>query len=197
MKAAKLCLALLFVPATAGLMTMTGCATAPATESEKADLAVQGKTDLTVIEHDDPSIKSLIDQSYGYAIFPDIGKGGIGITGGGGAGSVYERGQYYGTSQLTLGGGGLAVGGETYTELLVFKDKAAFDNFTNSGLKFDAKASAVAIHANAAATPSFANGIAVFTYNTKGLMLDASIGGQQFTVKPAKTMTTDAPTIQQ
>jgi lipid-binding SYLF domain-containing protein len=195
MKAAKLCLAVMFSAAGAGVVTMPGCASSPDTRAQISDLALQGKTDIRVIEHDDPSITNLVNNSYGYAIFPDIGKGGVGIEGGGGYGDVFEQGKYYGTSELTMGGVGITAGGETYTELLVFRTKEAFSNFTNSGLKFDAAASAVAIRANATATPIFVNDVAVFKYNTKGLMFDASVGGQQFTVKPAKTMTTTAPAM--
>jgi hypothetical protein len=46
-----------------------------------------------------------------------------------------------------------------------------------------------------ATTPKYANGVAAFKYDAKGLMLDASIGGQQITVKPARTMTTTAPSM--
>jgi lipid-binding SYLF domain-containing protein len=108
---------------------------------------------------------------------------------------VYEHGKYYGTAQLNMGGVGITAGGESFTELLVFQDEAAFDNFTDNRLQFEATASAVAIRANASATPNFVKGVAVFKYNAKGLMFDASVGGQQFTVKPAKTMPTTAPAM--
>ncbi|MBE0617219.1 MAG: hypothetical protein IH608_04745, partial [Proteobacteria bacterium] len=46
--------------------------------------------------------------------------------------------------------------------------------------RFDAQATAVALQSGTAANAQFTNGVAVFTMDEKGLMLEASVGGQKF-----------------
>jgi lipid-binding SYLF domain-containing protein len=193
MKAAKVCLALLFAPATVGLVSLTGCGSAPETETQKVDLAEEGSQSLVELERDHPELKTTIDNSYGYAIFPNIAKGGLVVEGGSGRGDVYEQNKYIGTAHLTLANIGVTIGAETYTELLIFQTKAAEANFENNALKFDATASAVALKAGVASQPVFTNGVAVITKTLGGLEADASIGGQQFTFTPAQITPTTVP----
>ncbi len=47
-----------------------------------------------------PNLQSYYDQSYGYAVFPTVGKGGIGIGGAFGKGQVYIRGNVTGDVSL-------------------------------------------------------------------------------------------------
>jgi hypothetical protein len=60
------------------------------------------------------SVPELLAQSYGYAVLPTIGKGGIGIGGAGGTGCVFAGGRHTGKvsmGQITIGWqlGGMAV----------------------------------------------------------------------------------------
>ena len=181
MNAAKIALALMMVPASAGLMSMTGCSSEPSTPAEKANLTDDGQTRLTALKREYKDLDPLIQSSYGYAIFPHAAKGGLVISGGGGRGTVYEQGKYVGTAGLTQGSIGLTAGGQDFTELLVFQNKDAMDSFKGNRVSFDANASAVALKAGASATPDYKKGIAVFTVANSGLMAEASIGGQQFT----------------
>src|SRR5215467_14494022 len=48
----------------------------------------------------DPSMSKLFEESYGYAIFPKAGKGGLIVGGGGGNGGVYEKGKEIGTAKM-------------------------------------------------------------------------------------------------
>jgi lipid-binding SYLF domain-containing protein len=193
MRVSKFMAALILGPATFGLVTLSGCGTSPSTPQQTAEINATAETNLQVLRNQDPSVGQAIDQAYAYAVLPEVGKGGVGVSGGGGKGVVYEQGKYWGVCQTQFGDVGLTLGGETYSELVLFRTKAAFDNFTNAGLKFDSAASATAIQAGVTVKPKFENDTALLTYNTKGLMLDASIGAQQFTAKPEKTMTGPAP----
>ena len=193
MKAANVYLALLLAPAVAGVAGLTGCGSAPETQTEKVNLAEEGNQSLVEMERDHPELKTTVDNSYGYAIFPNIAKGGLVIEGGSGRGDVYEQNQYIGTAHLTLGNIGATIGAETYSELLIFQTKAALESFESNSLKFDATASAVALKAGVAKVPVFSNGVAVVTKTLGGLEADASIGGQQFTFSPAKIVPTTAP----
>jgi lipid-binding SYLF domain-containing protein len=141
--------------------------------------------------------------AYGYAVFPTIGKGGVGVGGAFGKGRVYAHGKYVGDtsmSQLTVG---FQLGGQAYSQIIFFEDERAFKEFTSGNFEFGAEASAVAITAgaNAKANTSgssagasggkndakvvggYTKGLATFTVAKGGLMYEASIGGQKFTYK--------------
>jgi hypothetical protein len=75
---------------------------------------------------------------------------------------------------------GLQAGGQSYSQIIFFYDKVALDNLKNNDLKFAAQASAIAVTAGASTDVDYEGGVAVFTMGQGGLMLEASIGGQQF-----------------
>jgi lipid-binding SYLF domain-containing protein len=147
---------------------------------------------------------AFFDKSYGYAVFPTIGKGGIGIGGAHGKGRVYERGKYVGDSSMTQVTIGLQLGGQAYSQIIFFQDERAFKEFTDGNFEFGAQATAVAITAGASATASttgssagasggqndaktvgkYNRGMAVFTVAKGGLMYEASIGGQEYKFTP-------------
>src|SRR5207244_7678697 len=92
--------------------------------------------------------------AYGYAVFPTIGKGGVGIGGAYGEGHVYEKGKYIGNASMTQITVGFQLGGQAYSEIIFFQDQAALKNFTSGNFEFGAEASAVAITAAAGAGTS-------------------------------------------
>jgi lipid-binding SYLF domain-containing protein len=142
--------------------------------------------------------------SYGYAVFPTIGKGGVGVGGAYGKGRVYAKGAHVGDASMTQLTVGLQLGGQAYSQIIFFQNKAAFDKFTGGNFEFGAQATAVAITAGASAqattggtgagasgtqshaktTGDYQDGMAVFTVAKGGLMYEASIGGQKFSYKP-------------
>ncbi len=132
----------------------------------------------------DPDMKRFFDKAYAYVIFPSVGKGGIGIGGAYGSGLVYRKGKVIGRARLVQATIGFQLGGQVFSEIIFFKDKAAFDRFKADKLEFAAEASAVAITAGASAKADYSNGVAVFTMTRGGLMYEASIGGQSFTFEP-------------
>ena len=146
-------------------------------------------------------------KSYGYAVYPTIGKGGIGIGGAYGKGRVYTEGAYVGDTSVTQLSVGFQLGGQAYSQIIFFEDKRAFDEFTGGNFEFGAEASAVAITAGASAEATttgssagasggkhdattttagsgYYKGMAVFTVAKGGLMYEASIGGQKFSYTP-------------
>lgn len=141
--------------------------------------------------------QKFFDNAYGYALFPTVGKGGIGIGAAYGKGRVYRGGSYMGDTSLTQVSFGFQLGGQAYSEIIFFKDESAYKDFTSGSFEFGAQASAVAINigANAqagttgnsagagkkAATAAYINGMAVFTVAKGGLMFEAALAGQSFT----------------
>jgi lipid-binding SYLF domain-containing protein len=132
----------------------------------------------------DPSMDAFFSKAHGYAVFPEITKGGIGIGGAGGDGTVFEQGQAVGSSEMSQLTIGLQLGGQTYREVIFFEDQAALDNFKGGNFEFAAGASAVAAKEGASKAAGYEKGVAIFTMAKGGLMFEASIGGQKFTYDP-------------
>src|SRR4030095_17083613 len=89
-----------------------------------------------------PAVGALVKRSYGYSLFPNVVKGGLVVGGAYGRGVVYERGQHSGYSDLSQGSVGLQVGGQSFSELLVFENKEALERFKAGRFGFAAGASA-------------------------------------------------------
>jgi lipid-binding SYLF domain-containing protein len=145
-------------------------------------------------------------ESYGYVLFPTIGKGGIGIGGAHGSGKVYRQGKAIGTSKMTQLTIGFQLGGQAYSQIIFFENESALNNFTAGNFEFGAQATAVAITAGASAESStgggtsagasggknnattssagYRKGLAVFTVAKGGLMYEASLGGQKYSYSP-------------
>src|SRR6516162_5148439 len=64
---------------------------------------------------------------YGYAVFPSIAKGGLGIGAAHGDGKVYEQGKYVGDTSMTQVSVGAQAGGQAYSQVVFFEDKRTFD----------------------------------------------------------------------
>ena len=64
------------------------------------------------------------NKNYGYAVFPTIGTGGIGIGGAHGSGRVYAEGQYAGDTSMTQVTVGLQLGGQAYSEIISSRTSA-------------------------------------------------------------------------
>ncbi|MCO4294570.1 YSC84-related protein [Solitalea sp. MAHUQ-68] len=130
--------------------------------------------------HTDALLKKLFDGAYGYAIFPNVGKGAVGVGGASGKGIVYEHGKIVGKAKMTQVTIGFQFGGQAYMELLFFENKESLDHFMADKVEFSAQASAVAITEGGSANAKYTNGIMIFTHQKGGLMYEASVGGQKF-----------------
>lgn len=143
--------------------------------------------------------------SYAYALFPTIGKGGFGIGGARGGGRVFQGGNHVGDTTMTQVTIGFQLGGQAYSMIIFFEDDRALREFTSGNFEFGAQATAVAITAGASAgastaggatagasggkndattTGEYSKGLAVFTVAKGGLMYEASLGGQKFSYTP-------------
>ncbi len=153
---------------------------------------------------EDAGASNMFANSYGYALFPTIGKAGFVIGGAYGKGRVYEQGGYVGDTSMTQATIGFQLGGTGYSQVVFFQDKRAFVEFTSGEFEFGAEAQATAITASAGASANtagssatasggknnastggsgYSGGMATFTITKGGLMYEASIGGQKFNYK--------------
>lgn len=159
----------------------SACATAPGTEQGKTDIRSEADTALAKAKRSDPTLVPMLRDAQGYAVFPTVGKGAVGIGGAYGKGVLYELGSFTGYCDLTQGSIGFQLGGQAYTEIITFETPEALALFKTGNFAFDAQATAVALKSGAGANARYASGVAVFTMDESGLMYEASIGGQKFT----------------
>jgi lipid-binding SYLF domain-containing protein len=154
----------------------------PSGESQRLEAA---EATIAEFKATDSGLAEYFKKAYAWAVFPTIGKGGFIFSGAYGDGVVYEKGKPIGRTSVTQASFGLTIGGQTSSELLFFRDKAALDNFRSGNYEFSAQASAVIAHEGAAAKTSYDNtGVAVFVHVKGGAMLEASVGGQKFAYHP-------------
>jgi len=129
----------------------------------------------------DPGMKEFFDGAAGYAVFPKVGKGGIGIGGAHGKGLVIVNDKAVGRTSLSQVTVGFQLGGQVYSQFIFFEDEVALGHFQRGNWEMGAQASAVAVTLGASADANYDGGVAVFTQVGGGLMYEATISGQKFT----------------
>jgi lipid-binding SYLF domain-containing protein len=135
----------------------------------------------------DSTLAKFFTDAEGYAVFPNVGKGGLGLGIAHGNGHVFAKGgAMIGTASLSQVTLGAQVGGQEYSEVIFFESRSVFEEFKEGKLKMSAQVSAVISAEGAAANARYQNGVLIFTFAKGGAMLEASVGGQKFkfTSKP-------------
>jgi hypothetical protein len=165
-----------------------------------ADREVEDYSETINMFKENPTVAGFFSSAYGSAVFPSIGKGGLGIGAAHGDGQVYRGGAVTGFTSYSDISIGFQAGGQAYSQVVFFENQASYDDFTSGNFEFDAGASAVAITASAEAGTSttgtsagagaggageqvsagYHKGLLVFTVAKGGLMYEASIGGQKY-----------------
>jgi lipid-binding SYLF domain-containing protein len=163
-----------------GSLLWSGCSTTPKTAEGRTKLSGNVTTAIATAKEKDPGLVKLFNEAAGYAVFPTVGKGAVGVGGAYGHGELYEGSRLMGYCTLTQASIGLALGGQSYTELIFFETKDALARFKTGNFAFAAQASAVALKSGASADAKYADGVLVFTMSQEGLMFEASVGGQKF-----------------
>jgi lipid-binding SYLF domain-containing protein len=135
----------------------------------------------------DPDINKIFDHAVGWAVFPEIGKAGIGIGGAGGNGKVYRKGEFIGTTTMTQVSVGFQFGGQIYGEIIFFQDDNTLNKFKNGKFELGANVSAVVFDEGVAKTLGFKDGTIVIVMPKKGIMYEATVSGQKFTFKAKKS----------
>jgi len=151
--------------------------------------------------------KPYFDTAYGYAVFPTVGKAGVGIGGAYGDGRVYRQGGLTGTTSVSQVSVGFQLGAQTFSQMIFFENEQAYKDFTSGSFSFSADTSVAAITAGAQATAgttgssasasagpktgkqlasTYVEGMAVLVHVRGGLMYEAAIAGQKFSFKPLK-----------
>lgn len=166
------------------LFVVAGCSTAPKSTAERMDLRTEAAQKIASARATDPSLRPFFDDSAGYAVFPTVGKGGLVVGGAYGKGVLYEKGQPVAFCDLTQASVGLQAGGQAYTEFVFFETPKALADFKAGNYTFSAQATAVALKSGAGSNAKYADSVAVFTMDESGLMGEAALGGQKFSIAP-------------
>jgi lipid-binding SYLF domain-containing protein len=166
------------------MIALAACATAPKTASGRSDLEASAETTLQTMRTKDPGLGALLQSAHGYAVFPEIGKGGMIVGAAYGRGILYERGQKVGYVELNQGSIGAQLGGQTFSELIVFRSEFDVAKLKAGNFSLGANASAVALTAGASASAEFDEAIVVFTLPRGGLMAELTVSGQQLNYSP-------------
>lgn len=172
------------------ILTLAGAVAVAAAEAERLDTDVQDATHR--FQQTSPRIQRLFNEAYGYAVFPAVDKGAVGIGGAEGRGQVFENGALVGTARLTQATIGAQLGGQSYSEVVFFESAKALDEFKDGKTAVSAALSAAVAADGAGAEAKYQHGVIVFTMERSGLMFEASIGGQHFKFMPM-TANSQAP----
>ena len=152
----------------------------PGDEVLAKDLYEGARATIVAFREQDPDMAAFFDQAHSYAVFPTVGKGGLGIGGAYGKGVLFHGGVAMGevsVSQLTIG---FQWGGQAYSEAIFFENLSDTERFAEGNFEVSAQASAVAVTLGASRDVSYQGGVAIFTMAKGGLMYEASVGGQKF-----------------
>lgn len=129
-------------------------------------------------------LEEFFENSAGYVIFPNVGKGGFIVGGASGNGVVYENGTAVGMADLKKLNIGFQAGGQAIIEVIFFETPVDLERFKSENFEFSAETSAVALKSGIAFNAKYKDGVAVFALPKAGLMADASVGGQRFEYRP-------------
>lgn len=151
------------------------------------DEADKGRDAVAYLKKHDPSLDRFFAKAYGYVVFPDVYKGGLFLFGGGhGRGYVYEGGSLVGRSTITQINVGPQFGGQSFTEVIFFKDRKALDDFKQGNFEISAQMTAVVVTSGIATNADYSDGVALFVLPKAGVMADATVGGQKFSYEPIR-----------
>jgi lipid-binding SYLF domain-containing protein len=166
------------------IMSMSTASAWEPDTSDKMQLEVQAA--ILAIKAKDAGMEDWFTSAAGYAVFPNVGKGAVGIGGAYGKGLVISGDKVVGTTSLSQISIGLSLGGQGYAEFIFFKDDIALGEFKRGNWESGAQASAVIATAGASADAAYNKGVAIFTNISGGVMADASVGGQKFEFTPVE-----------
>jgi len=160
---------------------------APLQAARQADKEAKEVADaIASFKASDKLLVKWFDTSFGYVVFPSVTKGAVGVGAAGGEGRVYEKNAYIGDARVTRVTVGAQIGGQSFSEVIFFENKEALDRFKENRFEMSANISAVAAAEGASKDAKYSQGVAVFTLAKKGLMAEASVGGQKFKFTPKK-----------
>lgn len=153
-------------------------------ESKYKKLQADVDAAINAFKQADVGLGETFKSAAGYAVFPNVGKGGLVFGGAHGNGYVYEEDKLIGYASMTQVTFGAQIGGQEFSQIIFFESKAALAEFKESKYSMSAQVGAVAAAEGASKNAKYVEGVMVFTKAKQGLMAEASVGGQKFKFTP-------------
>ncbi|WP_245858876.1 lipid-binding SYLF domain-containing protein [Salinimicrobium sediminis] len=147
---------------------------------ERQELKNDAKKALEAFKAKDNGIQAHLDSAAGYAIFPNVGKGAWILGGAAGNGIVYEKGKVVGYTELRQIDVGFQIGGQAFSEIIIFKTEQALNEFKEGNFELEGSASAVIWDKGKGEAIQFQDGVGVALMPKAGAMAGISVGGQKF-----------------
>jgi lipid-binding SYLF domain-containing protein len=149
------------------------------------DEVKEAKETVDAFKKADSNLKKQLDKAVAYVVLPRVQKGGFLIAGGGGEGVLFEKGAAVGKVKMSQVTFGAQVGGQSFSELVLFSTADAVKEFKEKQTELDAGGtSAVAGNVGTTKNLEYKKGMAVVTMVRGGMMAEASVGGQKFDFTP-------------
>ena len=164
----------------AAVMAFIPCVHAADTD----ELALRAQQTVSLFQQKYPGWAASFQSSAGYAVFPTVSEGALGVGVARGKGLVYRHGQVIGQATLTKASVGAQIGGESYSEMIFFETRRVLHDFQAGNYELSASASAVAAYEGAGRAINFNQGVAVVIFDRTGALAKAAIGGQKFGYQP-------------
>lgn len=176
--------AFVFCGAIAALAPVTGCATAPRSVPEQQSLEARARATVEEMIAREPSLADTVGSAAGYAVFPDIGKGGAVVGGAFGRGVLFQNGQPVGFVKIEQASIGAQLGAQTFAELLVLPGPDAVERVKRGEVTIGADVGAIALTSGAVARAQLSDGMLLFLLPRGGLMAELSLSGQRIEFEP-------------
>jgi len=175
----------LFLIALSPFFAACGSTVSPGTTAERDFLHARSQAAIADFSAKNRAIPQLLTGAHAYVVFPNVVVGAAGIAGGHGEGEVYQGGKFVGYADVSQFSIGAQVGGQRFSQLILFQTQTAYVNFTHGELEMDARYSAVITSDGTADSANYSRGVLVFTQTETGIMAQAALGGQKFRFTPS------------
>ena len=156
---------------------------APAFSTTAAQIDTRVSETLVYFNTISPANKTLMNKAAGVLVFPRVTKGGIGVGGEFGEGSLQVDGKTVGYYSVGAASVGLTLGLAKHSEIIMFMTKESLDKFTSSkgwSIGADAGITVVSAGANGSYdTQTQQQPILAFVFADKGLIGDLSLAGSK------------------
>jgi lipid-binding SYLF domain-containing protein len=165
-------------------------AQALADDSDIYKLTAQVQDTRTAFQQQFPGWANMFQSSAGYAVFPSVSEGALGVGVLRGTGLLYESGRATGKVAVTKGSIGLQAGGQNFSEIIFFQTPEALQEFRAGNYELKAGISGTATYEGAGSKMNYNQGLSVVTFGKTGLIGKISVGGQKFSYEPLPPATT-------
>jgi len=139
---------------------------------------------ITQIKERIPRSQPFFEDAYGMAVFPSVTRIGFGFGGAVGKGFVIEKDTIIGTTRFWQFTSGIQAGVRNFSMVILFKDKEALDYYKLGKAQFMGQAGLAVANKGIAGTPTFNEGVVIFTVTRMAVMGEFTISGAKMTYRP-------------